>query len=174
MKTWLFIPLLALAAGCFYPPQQKPPTLKRTSVTVDIPYDLAWNAVQAVVRENAYRVVTSNPNSGTLEAQKIGGFTLDDADCGNLRGIAGKIKAEPDADASVVYDFHVDAKTEHASVISVAATFTAPLHVPLHPISDEQCVSRGVQEARLLEQIRRQALLEHRAPEHIDLRKSAS
>ncbi|HXR24871.1 MAG TPA: hypothetical protein VN742_05875 [Candidatus Binataceae bacterium] len=172
MKTWLLIPLTALAAGCFYPPQLKPPP-NRTSVIIDIPYDLAWDDVQTVVADNLYRVITSNPNVGTLEAQKIGGFTLDDADCGNLRGIGGKVKAEPDPDASVVYDFHVAPKTEHASVVSVEATFTAPLHVPLHPITDEQCVSRGVQEARLLDQIRRQSLLEHRSLEHVDLRKTA-
>ena len=171
MKTWSLIPLLALAAGCFYPPQEKPLPPNRTSATLDLPYDLAWDAVQTVVADNVYRVITNNPNSGTLEAQKIGGFSLDDADCGKLRGIAGKIKAEPDPDASVVYDFHVEPKTAQASVVSIEATFTAPLHIPLHPITDEQCVSRGVQEARLLEQIRRQALLEHRALEHVDLHK---
>jgi hypothetical protein len=173
MKTWLIMPLFALTSGCFYPPQQKPPAPNRTTLTVDIPYDLAWDDVQSVVADNLYRVVTSNPNSGILEAQKIGSFTLDDADCGSLRGIGGKIKSEPDPDASVVYDFHVEPKSQHASIVSVEATFTAPLHVPLHPITDEQCVSRGVQEARLLEQIKRQSLLEHRSLEHVDLRKNA-
>ena len=174
MKIWPFIPLIAIVSGCFYPPQQKPPAPNRTSVTLDLPYDLAWDAVQTVVANDAYRVVTSNPNNGTVEAQQIGGFTLDDADCGKLRGIAGKIKAEPDPDSSVVYDFHVEAKAARTSVVSVGATFTAPLHVPLHPIADEQCVSRGVQEARLLDEIRRQSLLEHRPPlEHADLRKTA-
>jgi hypothetical protein len=174
MKAWLFIPLIAISAGCFYPPQEKPPAPNRTSVTVDVPYDLTWNAVQNVVAENDFHVVTSNPNIGTVEAQKVGGFTLDDADCGKLRGIAGKINAEPDPDSSVVYDLHVDAQSEHTSVVSVEATFSAPLHVPLHPISDEQCVSRGVLEAQLLDQIRRQALVEHRPPlAHVDLRKNA-
>jgi hypothetical protein len=173
VKPWPLIPLIILVAGCFYPPQQKPPPPNRTSVAVDLPYDLAWNALHTVIAENLYHVITSNPNNGILEAQKIGGFTLDDADCGNLRGIAGKIKAEPDPDASVVYDFQVKPKSEHTSLISVAATFTAPLHIPLHPITDEQCVSRGIQEARLLDQIRRQSLLEHRAVEHVDLHKTA-
>lgn len=174
MKLWPFLPLIAIFAGCFYPPQEKPPAPNRTSVTLDQPYDLAWDAVQTVVADNAYHVVTSNPNSGTVEAQKVGGFTLDDADCGKLRGIAGKIKAEPDPDSSVVFDFHVEPQAVRTSVVSVGATFTAPLHVPLHPISDVQCVSRGVQEARLLDEIRRQALLEHRPPlAHADLRKDA-
>lgn len=174
MKSRLFLSLIACAAGCFYPPMREPPPPSRTTIALDLPYDLAWDTVQKVVADNAYRVITSNPNNGTVEAQQIGGFTLDDADCGNLRGIAGKIRAEPDPDSSVVYDFHVEPRAARVSVVSVAATFTAPLHVPLHPISDEQCVSRGVQEARLLDAIHRQSLLEHREPEHADIRKEAA
>ncbi len=173
MKQRPFILFFALLSGCFYPPQQKPPTPNRSSVTLDVPYDLAWDAVGKVVAHNSYRVITSNPNSGVVEAQEVGAFTLDDADCGELRGIAGKIKAEPDPDSSAVYDFHVEAKDEHTSVVSVTATFSAPLHVPLRPIADVQCVSRGVQEARLLNEIRRQGLLEHREPTHADIRKNA-
>jgi len=173
MKIGLFIVAFAFTSGCFYPPQQKPPAPNRTAITVNIPYDLALDAVQTVVSENTYRVVTNNPNDGMIEAQQIGGFTLADADCGMVRGIGAKIKTEPDPDASAVYDFHIQPKSERTSTIDVAATFTAPLHVPLHPVSNVQCVSRGVQEARLVDQIRRQALLEHRAVEHADLRKSA-
>jgi hypothetical protein len=173
MKVRLFIVAFAFTSGCFYPPQQQPPAPNRTAITVNIPYDLALDAVQTVVSENTYRVITNNPNDGMIEAEQIGGFTLADADCGMVRGIGGKIKTEPDPDASVVYDFHIKPKSEQASTIDVEATFAAPLHVPLHPISDVQCVSRGAQEARLLGQIRQQALLEHRAVEHVDLRKSA-
>jgi hypothetical protein len=173
MKPWLLILLSAPVCGCFYPPRQKPPDPNRSRVAVAVPYDLTWDAVQTVVAEHNFRVVTSDPNNGMLEAQKIGSFTLADADCGKLRGIAGKIDSEPDPDASVVYDFHVEPKSNESSTVSVAATFTTPLHVPLHPISSEQCTSRGVQEARLLDQIRRQALLEHRTTEHVDLRKTA-
>jgi len=173
METRLLIVLPVLAAGCFYPPEQPPPPASLTRAVVDIPYDLTWDAVQKVVADNNYRVITSNPDAGILEAQQIGGFTLADADCGKLRGIGAKIAAEPDPNASVVYDFHVDAKSEHASEISVEATFTAPLHIPLHQVGGEQCVSRGVQEARLLDEIKRQALLERRTPVHVDLRKNS-
>ncbi|MGH7842503.1 MAG: hypothetical protein ACREQD_04355 [Candidatus Binataceae bacterium] len=161
MKALLLISMMAFLPGCFYPPQQPPLAPNRAAVTLDLPYDLAWDALHTVVVQDALHIVTENPDAGALEAQAVGGFTLADADCGQLRGIAGKIAAEPDPDASIVYDFQVKASEPHTSVVSVNATFTAPLHVPLHQPSDEQCVSRGVQEARLLKQIKEQALLEH-------------
>jgi hypothetical protein len=158
---------IASIAGCFYPPQPKPLTPNRTSVTLDLPYDLAWTAVQTVVARNGYHVVTANPNNGTIEAQAVGGgFTLDDADCGKLRGIGGKVKEEPDPDSSAVYDFHIEAKAAHQSFVNIDATFTAPLHVPLHPLTDIQCVPRGRQEARLLNEIKTEAPKQRRPIEH--------
>jgi hypothetical protein len=139
-----------------------------------LPYDLAWQAVQTVVAQNSFHVVTANPNSGTLEAQSVGGFTVIDADCGQLRGIAGKVDEEPDPDASAVYDFHVEARQTEVSAVSVEATFTAPLHAPLRPLSDVQCVSRGRQEARLLDQVKVEASKAHRAePTRGNIRKDA-
>jgi hypothetical protein len=161
MKARLFMALLAILPGCFYPPQQPRIAPNRTAVTLDLPYDLAWDALHTVVVQNALHIITENPDAGALEAQAVGGFTLADADCGQLRGIAGKIAAEPDPDASIVYDFQVKAQDSRTSVVNVSATFTAPLHVPMHPPSDEQCASHGVQEARLLKQIKEQSLLEH-------------
>jgi hypothetical protein len=173
MKPCLLLAAAALA-GCVYPPQQKPPAASRTTVTLDQPYDLAWQAMQTVVAQNSFRVVTANLNSGTLEAQSVGGFTLADADCGQLRGIAGKVAEEPDPDASAVYDFHVEARQPEVSAVSVEATFTAPLHAPLRPLSDVQCISRGRQEARLLGQIKLEASKAHRAePTHGDIRKDS-
>lgn len=162
MKPLLLLSVAILLAGCFYPAQIKPPEPKRTSVTLQVPYDLAWNAVHTVIIQNGAHIVTENPDTGTIEFQSIGGFTLADADCGKLRGIAGKIDAEPDPDSSAVYDVKIEAKAARVSVVMVQATFTAPLHVPLHSIGDVQCVSRGVQEAKLLNQIKAQALVEHR------------
>jgi hypothetical protein len=163
MKTYYapFI-LLSVLAGCFYPPIQKPLPARASRVTVALPYDLAWDAVHAVIGQNFYKIVTQNPDGGIVEAQAVGGFTLKDADCGELKGIAGRYLAEPDPNASAVYDFAIKPIGGEASIVSVQATFTAPLHVPLHPPSYEQCVSRGVQEARLLREISRQALREHR------------
>jgi hypothetical protein len=166
MKNCSIVPALPISAlmlfaGCFYPSQQKPPQPDRTTVTLDLPYDLAWDAVHTVVVQNAFHLVTENPDAGTLEVQAVGGFTLNDANCGQIRGIAGKVPVEPDPDASIVYDFKVAAHEPHTSIVSLSTTFTAPLHVPLHQPSDVQCTSRGIQETRLLKQIREQALLEH-------------
>ncbi len=162
MKPLLLLVLVILLAGCFYPAQTQPPEPKRTGITLNVPYDLAWNAVHTVIVQNGAHIVTENPDAGVIEFQSIGGFTLADADCGKLRGIAGKIDAEPDPDSSAVYDVKIEAKAARVSVVTVQATFTAPLHVPLHPIGDVQCVSHGVQEAKLLNQIKAQALVEHR------------
>jgi hypothetical protein len=152
---------LVLLPGCFYPSQQKPPQPASTTLALNLPYDLAWDAVHTVVVQDALHIITENPDAGTLEAQAVGGFTLNDADCGQIRGIAGRVPVEPDPDASIVYDFQVVAHEPHTSIVSVSATFTAPLDVPLHQPSGVQCVSHGVQEVRLLKQIKQQALLEH-------------
>jgi len=153
---------LATTAGCFYPPLQKPLPGRSSEITVPIAYDLAWDAVHSVIVSNGYQIITENPDQGTVEAQAVGGFTLKDADCGKLKGVAGKYHAEPDPDASAVYDFLVKPKGPESSLVTVQATFTSPLHIPMHPVSDVQCVSRGVQEARLLKEISAQAAREHR------------
>jgi hypothetical protein len=174
MKVWPMALLLLLLAGCFYPPRRQPLARARTTVALDLPYDLAWHAVQTIVVRNGYHVIGENPAEGSIEAQQIGGFTLADADCGKIRGIGGKIRAEPDPDSSAVYDFRIEAKEPHTSIVTVGSTFTAPLHVPLHPVTNLECASRGVQEARILNEIREQALLEHRPePTHPDIRKDA-
>ena len=159
-----FLLMFSLAAltGCFYPPQQRALPERSTEVTVPIAYDLAWDAVHSVISSNGYQIIRENPDQGVVEAQAVGGFTLKDADCGKLAGIAGKYVAEPDPDASAVYDFLVKPKGTGASTVGVQAIFSAPLHIPMHLVSDEQCVSRGIQEARLLKEISQQAAQEHR------------
>lgn len=152
----------AVIAGCFYPPQEKPLPAGSTEVTVPVAYDLVWDAIHDVIASNGYRIITENPDQGAIEAQSVGGFTLKDADCGKLKGIAGRYSAEPDPDASAVYDFHVKPNGTDTCAVSVLGTFTGPLHVPMHPVSDVQCVSRGTQEARLLKEISQQAAKERR------------
>lgn len=150
------------AAGCFYPPQQKPLPTNSTEVTVPLPYDLALGAVHAVIEDNEYRIIAENPDQGVIEAQAVRGFTLQDADCGKLAGIVGKYKAEPPLSSSAVYDFRIKPQGSASSVIGVQATFISPLFVPMHTPSDVQCVSLGVQEARLLKAISDQAAKTHR------------
>lgn len=152
----------ATVCGCFYPPVEKPLPPKSTQVTLSVPYDLAWDAVQAVAARNDFKIIADDPNNGILETQATGGFTLAAADCGALKGIAGKYKAEPNADASAVYNFLVKPQGNEASVVSLQATFTAPLHIPMRPISDVQCVSRGTEESRLLQEVSEQAVNERR------------
>lgn len=159
-NVWLIF--AATMCGCFYPPVEKPLPPKSTQVTLSVPYDLAWDAVHAVATRNNFNIIADDPNNGILETQATGGFTLAAADCGTLKGIAGKYKAEPDADASAVYNFLVKPRGDEASVVSLQATFTAPLHIPMRPMSDVQCVSRGTEESRLLQQVSEQALNERR------------
>jgi hypothetical protein len=160
--------LTAIICGCFYPPQQKPLPESATEVKLAIPYDLAWDAVQTVAATNNLKVIANDPNNGILETQAPTNFTLAAADCGDLKGIIGKYKAEPEVDASAVYNFEVKPHGGEASVVRLQATFTAPLRIPMHPVSDVQCVSRGIEESRLLKEVAEQASKEHRptfAPE---------
>jgi hypothetical protein len=79
-----------------------------------------------------------------------------------MRGIAIKYRAEPDPGSSAVYNFAVKPQGNEASVISLQAIFTSPVQVPLRPMSAQNCVSTGLQEARLFKQIEEQAHKEHR------------
>ena len=138
--------------GCFYPPTQKPPLPATNQVIVDHPYDIVWDAVHDVIRKNHLTVNADDPNQGVVETQSSH-FTLADADCGKLKGISGKYASEPDRAATAVYYFRVKPRGTEETMVTVQATFTAPLYVPLHTPRDEQCVSRGKAEARLLGEI---------------------
>lgn len=149
----VFLSLIVALGGCFYPPVTKPPSVAESSVTIGKPFDLVWDATHQVIAANGYRVVTEDPDSGLIETQASGGFTLKDADCGELRSVASKYKAEPNIDATVVYNFYVVPAGDEATTVSVHATYDAPLQIPLRPTTNIQCVSRGTQEARLLKAI---------------------
>jgi len=153
---------VVIATGCFYPPEQRPPTPDQSSIIIARPFDLVWNAAHEVIAANGYHLIAEDPNSGLIETQASGGFTLKDADCGKLRSMATKYDAEPDIDATVVYNFTVRPSGDEASSVAVQATFMAPLEVPLRPTAGIQCVSRGLQETRLLKQIAAQAAKEQR------------
>lgn len=155
-RTMMALVMAALMTGCFYPPTQKPPALSKDEVTLDVSYDLVWDAVHEVIRENKLRINADDPNQGIVETE-TNRFTLEDADCGKLKGVSATYAAEPDRASTAVYYFKVKPKGQEASVVSVQATFSAPLYVPLHTPRDEQCVSRGKAEARLLGQIAREA-----------------
>lgn len=163
LARWAVIALAtaSLAAGCYYPPTQKPPTSATDELTLAQPYDLVWDAVHNVIRKDNLRVNADDPNQGIIETE-TNRFTLDDADCGKLKGISTKYAAEPDRAATAVYYFKVNPKGHEASTVSVQATFSAPLYVPLHPPRDVQCVSRGKAEARLLKQVTQEAAAIHR------------
>jgi hypothetical protein len=148
--------------GCFYPPLQTPPTQQQSSITIAKPFDLVWDAVHKVIAADGYRLITEDPNSGLIETQSSSGFTLKAADCGQLRSVASKYDAEPGIDSTVVYNFTVRPIGDEKSSVAIQATFTAPLQVPLRPTAGIQCVSRGVQEKRLLKQIMAEAAKEHR------------
>src|SRR5713101_3871041 len=84
------IPIIAATlAGCFYPPPQRPLPASRTHLIVHLPYYKVWDAVHEVISKNDYRIITENPDEGTIEVQAAGSFTLADADCGKLKGVAG-------------------------------------------------------------------------------------
>src|ERR1700676_3967110 len=138
--------------GCYYPAKIQPPPQAKTETTVKIPYDLTWDAVHTVVNRNEYKILGDDPNHGIVEAEAHS-FTLADADCGQMKSVANRYDAEPDARGSAVYNFKVEPAGPQSTNLSVNATYSTPLHVPFHPITDFQCVSRGTQEARLLREI---------------------
>lgn len=163
MRLLRFSVLLVLAAaGCFYPPTRKPVPDASNQIALALPFDLAWDAVHTVVAANDFRIIAEDPNNGIIESQATAGFSLKDADCGDLRGIALKYHAEPDPGSSAVYNFVVKPDGNEASTVVLQAVFTSPVQIPLRPMSAENCVSTGAQEAHLLKQIEEQARKERR------------
>ncbi len=159
MKLSLVLLVAALcfaAGGCFYPPTTHPPAEATTRAVVPLPYDLAWTAVNNVIHQNNYRIQAQDPNHGIIEVQGRS-FSLQDADCGRIKSMGNEYAAAPEPDASAVYDFHVTAVSNEKSAVEVRATFNSPLKVPLHRPQDVDCVSRGTQESRLLQQVLAQA-----------------
>ncbi|HYL60969.1 MAG TPA: hypothetical protein VEU51_19045 [Candidatus Acidoferrales bacterium] len=151
----------ALAAGCFYPPITTPPTDEQQQTIVPLPYDLAWEAVNKVIAENGFRIQAQDSNEGIIETVAPR-FSLHDADCGKIRSVVGTYAAEPEPNASTVYTFGVHPRGKEASLVEVLATFNSPVKVPLHPATDVDCVSHGIQESNLLRQVLAMAKQTHR------------
>ena len=148
-------------AGCFYPPVTQPPPDEQQEVVIALPYDLAWDAVNAVISENSFHVQAQDMTNGIIEA--VGPrFTLHDADCGKIKSAVGTYTAEPEPNSSSVYNFLVRPRGPEASIIEVRATFNSSVKVPLHPATDVDCVSHGIQESNLLREVLAQAKKTHR------------
>src|SRR5271155_168898 len=163
IQRFAAVPLLALQllSSCFYPPQTPPPTVEHTQAEINLPYDLALDAVMSVIKAHEFRVQANDPTHGVIEAQTVK-FTLDDADCGVVGMVAGKEATTPTQDSSVVFTFHIKPDGPEAGPVGTQAVFATPVRVPFHPMSNSECVSRGVQEAKLLKEIKQQAAVTHR------------
>ena len=165
MRRWL-LTLMLCGGGCYYPALIQPPKAAQTRKTIARPYDLTWDAVHTVVKESDFRIVSEDPNQGIVEVESHA-FTTGDADCGQMKSIGSRYTAEPDPGGSAVYEFKVEPNGPESTNLSVNATFSTPLHVPFHPITNFQCVSRGTQEARLLHQIETSARAEQRPTKEV-------
>jgi len=149
------------AAGCLYPPVTQPPPDAQQEVVIPLPYDLAWDAVNGVITENSFHVQAQDMTNGIIEA--VGPrFTLHDADCGKIKSVAGSYTAEPEQNSSSVYNFLVRPRGTEATLVEVRATFNSSVKVPLHPATDVDCVSHGIQESNLLREVLVEAKKTHR------------
>jgi hypothetical protein len=148
-------PAIALC-GCFYPSLSSPPSPAQNRIILALPYDLAWDAVNTVIKQNRYALRAQDPIHGVIEAQGTS-FTAQDADCGESRSLGGRTPVEPTSDSSAEYNFHLTADGPESCRVEVEAVFITPVVIAFHPASDVQCVSRGIEEARLLKQIKAQA-----------------
>jgi len=157
--------LVAVAAlcvtGCLYPPVTQPPPDEQQEVVIPLPYDLAWDAVNAVITQNSFHVNAQDMTNGIIEAAGPR-FTLHDADCGKIKSVAGAYTAEPEANSSSVYNFLVRPRGPEATIVEVRATFNSSVKVPLHPATDVDCVSHGIQESNLLREVLVEAKKTHR------------
>ena len=149
------------AVGCLYPPVTQPPPDEQQQVVIPLPYDLAWDAVNGVITENSFHVQAQDMTNGIIEASGPR-FTLHDADCGKIKSVAGAYTAEPEANSSSVYNFLVRPRGTEATLVEVRATFNSSVKVPLHPATDVDCVSHGIQESNLLREVLVEAKKTHR------------
>lgn len=158
--TGLFAIMALTAAACFHPAIARHNTEPEKN-DVPAPYDLVWDATIAVIKNNELKVQAQDPVHGIIEAQGRH-FTLKDADCGLVSTPLGKTPAEPTEAATAVYNFYLKPDGPEATNVTVQATFSTPGNAPFHPTGDIECVSKGRQEARLLQDIKDVATHERR------------
>jgi hypothetical protein len=171
MRIRMGLPLatvMLLGGGCYYPAQIQPPKAAQDRETIARPYDLTWDAVHTVIKQqNDFRIVSEDPNQGIIEVESHA-FTTGDADCGKMRSIGSPFVAQPDPGGSAVYEFKVEPNGPESTNLTVNATYSTPLHIPFHPIADFQCVSRGTQESHLLHEIGTTAQAEQRPTREVE------
>ena len=156
------------AQACYYPAQIQPPLPAKNQTVVTVPYDLTWDALHSVVAQHEFRILGDDPNHGIIEADAHT-FTLADADCGQLKSIGSRYDVVPDPGGGAVYNFHAEPAGPEATTLSVMATFSTPVHIAFHPVSNVECISRGLQETRLLSEIDAAAHSERRPTKMEDL-----
>jgi len=153
--------LLALCAGCFYPPTTVPPADEQERTLVPLPFDLTWDLVNKVARRDGLRIDVADPNHFSLEASGPR-FTLQQADCGTIKSIAGEYAALPEANSTSVYNFLIKPHGREHTMVEVAVSYNSPVKVPLRPATDVDCISRGTDESRMLKEILAEATVTHR------------
>jgi len=136
-------------AGCLYPPAAQPKSANYQR-TIDVPYDLTWEAALKEMKSLGYTIVVQDPTHGILETEGRG-FTLEDADCGIVGSVAGKQRAEPDVGSTSVYNLYLSPHGDEATDVSIQATYATPIRIPFHPQQSQACVSTGRREQALLE-----------------------
>jgi len=150
--------LVAVCAGCFYPPTTVPPEDEQERTLVPLPFDLTWDVVNKVARRDGLKIDVADPNQRpapravNLEASGPR-FTLQQADCGTIKSIAGEYAALPEANSTSVYNFIIKPHGPEHTLVEVAVSYNSPVKVPLRPATDVDCISRGTDESRILKEI---------------------
>jgi len=153
------------AVACFYPPSTVPPPDEKERTVIPLPYDLAWDVVNNVIKRNGLHVDASEPSQrGIIEASGPR-FTLQEADCGTVKSIAGAYAALPESNSTSVYNFLVKPHGPESTMVQVEVSYNSPVKVPFHPTTDVDCISRGTDESRILSEIIAEARVTHR-PEY--------
>ncbi len=152
-------------AACFYPPTTVPPPDEKERTLVALPYDLAWDVVNNVIRRNGLHVDASEPSQrGIIEASGPR-FSLQEADCGMVKSIGGTYAALPESNSTSVYNFLVKPHGPESTMVQVEVSYNSPVKVPFHTATDVDCISRGTDESRILSEIIAEARVTHR-PEY--------
>jgi hypothetical protein len=152
-------------AACFYPPTTVPPPDEKERTVIPLPYDLAWDVVNNVIKRNDLHIDASEPTQrGIIEASGPR-FTLQQADCGTVKSIAGAYAALPESNSTSVYNFLVKPHGRESTMVQVEVSYNSSVKVPFHPATDVDCISRGTDESRILNEIIAEARVTHR-PEY--------